>query len=121
MDQQENQQENLLQTQPSNFSMSSAESSSTYSLGSSGEDWGTVTLTAHKPEFLLKINSGQDALITILPNGDIIADSAENASEAGRVFIESMRMHGKPLWERIQQLEEENELLKQKIKTYEVH
>ena len=97
------QQENLLQTQLSN------------------EDWGTVTLTAHKPEFLLKINGGQDALITMLPNGDIIADSIENASEAGRVFIESMRIEGKPLLQKIQELEEENELLKQKIKTYEVH
>ena len=96
-------QETFISTQPSN------------------EDWGTLTLTAHKPEFLIKISGEQDALITILPNGDIIADSIENASEAGRVFIESMTMHGKPLLQKIQDLEEENELLKQKIKTYEVH
>lgn len=74
-----------------------------------------------KPEFLFKISSEHDDLIIMLPNGDIVADSIEKASEAGRVFIESMTMHGKPLVQKIQELEEENELLKQKIKTYEVH
>lgn len=100
-------QEGLISTQPSN------------------EDWGTVTLSQMKPDFILSIydttSSENRMLLKILPNGDIEADNLENASEAGRVFIESMRMNGKPLLERIQQLEEENELLKQKIKTYEVH
>lgn len=101
-------QENLLPTQQSD-----------------NPDWGTVTLNPIKPDFILSIyeteTSENKMLLKILPNGDIEADSLENASEAGKVFIESMRMNGKPLLARIQELEEENELLKQKIKTYEVH
>ena len=81
-------------------------------------------LRQHKPEFLLKVYSteseGPKELLRILPNGDILAKDLESASEAGKVFIESMTMHGKPLLGRIQELEEENELLKQKIETYEV-
>ena len=83
-----------------------------------------LQLRHHKPEFLLKIYSTETEdhkeLLRILPNGDIVAESLESASEAGKKFIESMTMHGKPLLSRIQELEEENELLKQKIKTYEV-
>ena len=94
-------------------------------LSSDSPDWGTVTLNQVKPDFILSIydttNSENKTLLKILPNGDIEADNLENASEAGKVFIESMRMHGKPLLARIQELEEENESLKQKIKTYEVH
>lgn len=101
-------QENLLPTQSSD-----------------NPDWGTITLNQVKPDFILSIHETETdenkTLLKILPNGDIEADSLENASEAGRVFIESMRMEGKPLLARIQELEEENELLKQKIKTYEVH
>jgi hypothetical protein len=86
---------------------------------------GTLTLNQVKPDFILSIHETETdenkMLLKILPNGDIEADNLENASEAGRVFIESMRMEGKPLLARIQELEEENELLKQKIKTYEVH
>jgi len=92
---------------------------------SDNPDWGTITLNQVKPDFILSIHETETdenkTLLKILPNGDIEADSLENASEAGRVFIESMRMEGKPLLARIQELEEENELLKQKIKTYEVH
>ena len=92
---------------------------------SDNPDWGTITLNQVKPDFILSIHETETdenkMLLKILPNGDIEADSLENASEAGRVFIESMRMEGKPLLARIQELEEENELLKQKIKTYEVH
>lgn len=98
-----NQEESHISTQPSN------------------DDWGTLKLTSVKPDFILSINSESMMLLKILPNGDIEADNIENASEAGKVFIESMRMHGKPLLSRIQELEEENELLKQKIQTYEVH
>jgi hypothetical protein len=97
-------QEGLISTQPSN------------------EDFGTLKLTSVKPDFILSIHGDESKkLLTILPNGDVVADDVVTASEAGRVFIESMRMNGKPLLSRIQELEEENELLKQKIKTYEVH
>jgi hypothetical protein len=100
-------QENLLPTQQSD-----------------NPDWGTVTFNQVKPDFILSIhdtNSENRMLLKILPNGDIEADSLENASEAGRVFIESMRMNGKPLLARIEELETENELLKNKIQTYEMH
>lgn len=89
------------------------------------DDWGTINLTPMRPDFILSIHETETAenktLLKILPNGDIEADSLENASEAGRVFIESMKMNGKPLLARIEELEIENELLKNKIKTYEMH
>jgi hypothetical protein len=91
----------------------------------SNEDFGTIKLTSVKPDFILSIHETETGenrkLLTILPNGEVVADDIVTASDAGRVFIESMMMHGKPLLSRIQELEEENELLKQKIKTYEVH
>jgi hypothetical protein len=74
----------------------------------------TIRLTP--PEFMLKIQSAEGKeLIRILPNGDIVAENLENASEAGRFFIESMRMQGKPLLERIHELETENEKLKSEL------
>lgn len=88
----------------------------------SNDDRGAIKLTAMKPDFLLSIHGDESKkLLTILPNGDVVTDDVVTASEAGRVFIESMMMNGKPLLSRIQELEEENELLKQKIQTYEVH
>lgn len=74
----------------------------------------TIRLTP--PEFILKIQAAEDKeLIRILPNGDIVAENLENASEAGKLFIESMRMNGKPLLERIHELETENEKLKSEL------
>jgi hypothetical protein len=65
--------------------------------------------------FLLKINASEKELLRILPNGDVEAENLEDASEAGRVFIESMRINGKPLLERIHELETENEKLKSEL------
>jgi len=74
----------------------------------------TIRLTP--PEFMLKINASDNKeLFRILPNGDVEAENLENASEAGRVFIESMRINGKPLLERIHELETENEKLKSEL------
>lgn len=75
-----------------------------------------VTISLSPPEFLLKINANDNKeLLRILPNGDIIAEELENASEAGKLFIESIRLHGKPLLERIQELETENKKLKSEL------
>jgi hypothetical protein len=74
----------------------------------------TIRLTP--PEYLLLINGAENReLFRILPNGDVEAENLENASEAGRVFIESMRINGKPLLERIHELETENEKLKSEL------
>lgn len=75
---------------------------------------GTIRLTP--PSFLMKLQTGEGIeLLRILPNGDVEAESLENASEAGRLFIEAMRIHGKPLLERIHDLETENEKLKTEL------
>jgi len=64
----------------------------------------------------MKLQTGEGVeLLRILPNGDVEAESLENASEAGRLFIEAMRIHGKPLLERIHDLETENEKLKSEL------
>lgn len=78
-----------------------------------------ATIRLAPPQFLMKLQTGEGVeLLRILPNGDVEAESLENASEAGRLFIEAMRIHGKPLLERIQDLEAENEKLK--IELYEM-
>lgn len=75
---------------------------------------GTIRLTP--PDFLMKLQTGEGVeLLRIRPNGDVEAESLENASEAGRLFIEAMRIHGKPLLERIHDLETENEKLKSEL------
>jgi hypothetical protein len=79
----------------------------------------TGTLTLAPIEFFMKIQSSVKELIRIMPDGTIIAPDLESASEAGKLFIESIRIHGKPLLERVQELEKEVETLKQQI--HEMH
>ncbi len=75
-----------------------------------------ATIRLAPPEFLIKFQTGEGVeLLRILPNGDVEAESLENASEAGRLFIEAMRIHGKPLLEKIHDLEAENEKLKTQL------
>lgn len=113
-----NQNQEILQSTPQ-FNLGDTEDSVLDMNNHDGEAQ-VLQLRQIKPEFILSIQSTEKMLLKILPNGDVEAEDIESASEAGKMFVEAIRMQGKPLFERIQQLEEENELLKEKIKTYEV-
>jgi hypothetical protein len=54
---------------------------------------GEKTHKAHVPEYdIIKIsNSSNQELLRITPSGEVIAPSLEAASEAGRVFVDSLR------------------------------
>jgi len=73
----------------------------------------TLTLTQTPLEFILKLSSEESKeLLRILPNGEVIAPDLESASEAGRLFIESLRINGKTFLQRIKELESEISQLK---------
>lgn len=64
-------------------------------------------LQAKGSEFnhILMISDGSKELFAIKSNGEITG-SIESVNEAGRLFIESLRIHGSPLVERIKILED---------------
>jgi hypothetical protein len=76
---------------------------------------GTIQIKATEPEFLLKLQIASEGreLLKILPNGDVIAPDIASASEAGRVFIDSIQIAGKSYIQQIQELKIEIEKLKQ--------
>lgn len=81
------------------------------------QQYETAPIQLVSQPYLLKIQIASEnrELFRILPNGDVEAPDLESASEAGRVFIESLRIEGKTYVERIQELENEVQTLKQKI------
>ena len=58
------------------------------------------------PSAILTIRNGKKELLTILSNGEV-KGSIEDASEAGKLFIESIRLNGSSLIQKIKILEEQ--------------
>jgi hypothetical protein len=58
-----------------------------------------------EPNHILMISDGSKELFAIKPNGEITG-SIETVNEAGRLFMESLRIHGSSLIERIKILED---------------
>lgn len=58
------------------------------------------------PYAIISISNGKKELLSILNNGEV-KGSIEDASEAGKLFIESIRINGSSLIERIKFLEEQ--------------
>ena len=58
-----------------------------------------------EPNDILMISDGSKELFAIKPNGEITG-SIESVNEAGRLFMESLRIHGSSLIERIKILED---------------
>lgn len=65
----------------------------------------SFTLAEGSPKFsatAFHVCVGGDPLITIRPDGTVEAPSLEAASEAGRVFVESVRGYLRPQWRPIE-------------------
>lgn len=70
------------------------------------------TVTLLPENFIFTINSAEKELIRVLPDGTVIAPDLESATAAGKLFIESLRIHGKTLFQKINELELEISQLK---------
>jgi antitoxin component YwqK of YwqJK toxin-antitoxin module len=68
--------------------------------------WMAKGITPDHPYAIISISNGKKELLSILSNGEV-KGSIEDASEAGKLFIESIRINGSSLIERIKFLEEQ--------------
>ena len=67
--------------------------------------WMAKGITPDHPYAIISISNGKKELLSILSNGEV-KGSIEDASEAGKLFVESIRINGSSLIERIKILED---------------
>ena len=67
------------------------------------------------PDFIIDISNGDEQLVSIKPDGTVIIHKEGADKEAAKKFYESLEFEGKSLFARIEELEEENKVLKEKI------
>lgn len=68
--------------------------------------WMAKGISPDHPYAIISISNGKKELLSILNNGEV-KGSIEDASEAGKLFVESIRINGSSLIERIKFLEEQ--------------